>query len=290
MAEVATSVATWSAWAPAGSPYLAEAISGALHGGVVGFQLGPHTGDFAAATFPLQHSAEAVSGSYPWTPPPGVRYETRFEWQSITSVSVSDAPGGPNNASVGYTLSGQSLIFNNTSPVPLWVTSIRGMVQLYFRTQVTTEVPVAPPAGPTQPPTVLPPTLPPVDPVQVIQRKRLDAANPGYIVEWTQRNQDRLPDLVSHDLGERGNLSVPMAGFTGRGHIITGMELHFVAETDPVAERISVVTTLEKIPGTLLPGAGTSNDAQDDAGNGGELSLFLIWDDTTTGWDLGAWS
>ncbi len=53
-------------------------------------------------------------------------------------------------------------------------------------------------------------------------------------------------------------------------------------------ERITTTATLEKIAGTLLGGAGTSSPDQDDAFDGGDMSLFGGWDGP--GWDTTGWA
>lgn len=109
----------------------------------------------------------------------------------------------------------------------------------------------------------------------------LDAANPGFVVV-VERSVHFWGDLTSVFLGDRVNLEIESegqrAGFHARGHIITIEEMDYRSELQGgvKVELIDWTYTLEKIPGTLLPGTGTSTPAQDALGTGAEIPLFAV--------------
>lgn len=133
-----------------------------------------------------------------------------------------------------------------------------------------------------------PNTNPPVDP----GGNSLDALNPGFHAE-VERSVDFWDDLVEVFLFDRVNLTVESEGarlgFHNRGHIINRVELEVKASLDNGVkiETIDWTYTLEKIPGTLLPGAGTSTPAQDAAGTGAEVPSAVGLDTAGTGIELG---
>lgn len=120
----------------------------------------------------------------------------------------------------------------------------------------------------------------------------LDALNPGFQAQ-VERSVNFYDDLVEVFLGQRVNLTVESEGsrlgFHSRGHIINRVELEFKSNlvSGVKEETIDWVYTLEKIPGTLLPGAGTSTAAQDALGTGAELPMFVGLGVTGTGIELG---
>jgi hypothetical protein len=122
---------------------------------------------------------------------------------------------------------------------------------------------------------------PPEQPPSVTGGNTLDAANPGFTAEL-HRDVNYWDDQVEVFLGQRVNLTVESEGsrlgFNNRGHIITIVEMDMRAELSGGVkiELIDWTYTLEKIPGTLLPGAGTSNAVQDALGTGAEINLFAI--------------
>lgn len=123
--------------------------------------------------------------------------------------------------------------------------------------------------------------IPPNPPPSVTGGNTLDAANPGFTAEL-HRDLNYWDDLVEVFLGQRVNLTVESEGsrlgFHGRGHIITIVEMDMKSELSGGVkiETIDWTYTVEKIPGTLLPGAGTSTPAQDALGTGAEIPLFAI--------------
>lgn len=122
---------------------------------------------------------------------------------------------------------------------------------------------------------------PPTPPPSVTGGNTLDAANPGFTADL-HRDTVFDSDLVEVFLGDRVNLTVESEGsrlgFHNRGHIITIVEMDLRSELrDGIkVELIDWAYTLEKIPGTLLPGAGTSTPDQDDLGTGAEIPLFAV--------------
>lgn len=133
---------------------------------------------------------------------------------------------------------------------------------------------------------------PPTPPPSVTGGNTLEADNPGFNAT-VERSVDFWDDLVQVFLGDRVNLTVESEGsklgFHDRGHIINRVEMDLHAEvvSGVKTEQIDWAYTLEKIPGTLLPGAGTSSPEQDTIGTGAEIPLFLSLDTPGTGIDLG---
>jgi hypothetical protein len=122
-------------------------------------------------------------------------------------------------------------------------------------------------------------------------RNLLEKANPGFICRITY--VERYDLLGTVELGHRINLTIPELGIVNRGHVVTAIKHHFEGQVleDAVPSFILTSTfTLEKIPGTLLPGAGTSSDEQDDAGTGAEIGAYLRFDDSGSGFGLGAFA
>lgn len=143
------------------------------------------------------------------------------------------------------------------------------------------------------PPTNLPPTTPPPPtnlPPTVVQRKLLDAANPGLTCEIER--DEHYEDMVELFLGQKVALSIDgvlgRLGIVARSYVVTRLRFRWqVTGATPPVVKLVTQATLEKIPGTLLPGAGTSTTTQDDAGTGAEISLFARWEIAGAGWGSG---
>lgn len=150
----------------------------------------------------------------------------------------------------------------------------------HYQTVVTPPITGVPP-----PPTNLPPA--------VVQRKLLDAANPGFNCEIERDN--RYEDMVGLFLGQKVALTVNgvlgRLGIVNRSHVVTRLRFRWQARAGGNAPTVALLTTatLEKIPGTLLPGAGTSGSDLDAAGDGADARLFAAWDTAGAGWGA-AWS
>jgi hypothetical protein len=187
----------------------------------------------------------------------------------------------------GVTGGQPSLYATLTNPTdhPLYLQTITGTLTRFVGFVVTEPVgtppPVTPPTTPP-PPTNLPP--------EVIQRKLLEKANPGFNCE-IEREQ-RPEDLVQLFLGDKISLTVDGVrgnlGIIGRSHVVTRLRLRWQARVQNAPEeRITTTVTLEKIPGQLLGGAGTANADQDAAFDGGDMALFALWDTDGAGWGAG---
>lgn len=147
---------------------------------------------------------------------------------------------------------------------------------------------VEPVISPTQPPTGV--INPSVVPPSVQLRQTLEHANPGFTCDITRAN--RTADVVKFFIGQKVLLTVESErskiGFHSRGHVITQTRFRWKATggSRPRKES-SVDLRLEKIPGTLLPGAGSSSAAQSAAGTGAEVSSTLRIGVPGTGIGLG---
>lgn len=191
---------------------------------------------------------------------------------------------------IGYsnfdTLSLVGFIDNPTDHT-IYLQAMTGTVIRFALVQQNTQVqpPVTPP--PTQPPP--PSNLPP----SVVQRKLLDAANPGFNIEITRL--EHQVDLVTLFLGDKINLTLDgvqaRLGIINRSHVVTRMRIRWtvVQDGDVPAPELTVIATLEKIPGQLLGGAGTSSSDQDAAFDGSQLNLFGGWD-AAGGWNMTGWA
>ncbi len=168
----------------------------------------------------------------------------------------------------------------NTTDRTLYA-AIDGIPGVGWRAYQITTVPTTPP-----PPTNLPPS--------VIERKLLEALNPGFNCE-IERNE-RTADLVTLFLGDKISLTVDgvrgRLGIIGRSHVVTRLRFRWQIQHDGdvLAESVTTTVTLEKIPGTLLGGAGTSSPSQDAAFTGGDMALLGGWDTAGAGWDSAGWA
>ncbi len=180
-------------------------------------------------------------------------------------------------------------IFDNPTDHTLYLQSATGTMTRFVLIPHTG--PVGPPPPETPPTTPPPPTnLPP----EVIERKLLDAANPGFNCE-IERNE-RATDLVTLFLGDKISLTVDgvrgRLGIIGRSHVVTRLRFRWqiTHDGDVLAESVTTTAVLEKIAGTLLGGAGTSSPDQDSAFDGGDMALFGAWDTAGAGWDSAGWA
>lgn len=150
-----------------------------------------------------------------------------------------------------------------------------------YRLITTTSTPTT--TGPT---TTIPTNVPPT----VVERIIREKANPGYTLDLTFTERY---DLLGVKLGDRVNLTISELGIIGRGHVVTKIKHHFqglLASTSVPGMVLTSTMRLEKIPGTILPGAGTSTPSQDDAGTGAEISAVLRFDDPNSGFERGAFA
>ncbi len=223
----------------------------------------------------------------------GVQVETDAQALTVDAASISEDPGGLGaTAALVYTtvaagdyISG--IVAINDTDHRRYIYTITGTARLRQRQSIPNAI--LPPPPPNQPPTTPPPptTLPP----EVIQRKLLEAANPGFNCEITR--EERPADLVTLFLGDKISLTVDgimgNLGIIGRSHVVTRLRFRWQVQHggDALSESLTTTATLEKIPGTLLGGAGTSSTDQDDTFDGGDLSLFAGWDATGAGWGSG---
>jgi hypothetical protein len=148
--------------------------------------------------------------------------------------------------------------------------------------------PYLPPPVVSPPSTIIPPstTIPP----EVTQRITLEAANPGMTSDITR--QDRFSDVFDLFIGQKIIVTAEgehiRLGWNSRGHVITQTRFQWEAVQGGGSKTLTTTVRIEKIPGTLLPGSGTSNPAQDTRGDGAEVGMFLTLDDASTGLDLSA--
>lgn len=139
-----------------------------------------------------------------------------------------------------------------------------------------------------------PTTEVPVSPTAVLTpRQYLEKLNPGFTGRIV-RNM-RYEDLGTILPGQRVNLTAnnfrARLGMVARGHIINRVQIDWItdasAQTAP-SETIKTTVEFEKIPGTLLPGSGTSTAAQDDTADGGVIeTLYFSADVVGAGADQG---
>ncbi len=239
-------------------------------------QLVAHPADITMATCVATDNADGSGASYSLsgvvTPPLG-------------SLDAAGAIGTSVNDSVRLIVTA-----DNPTDHTLYLQSITGTIIRYALIPHDQTVPIDVP--PVTPPTTPPPptNLPPA----VIERKLLEAANPGFNCE-IERNE-RTADLVTLFLGDKISLTVDgvrgKLGIIGRSHVVTRLRFRWQIQHDGdiLAESVTTTATLEKIKGTLLGGAGTSSTDQDAAFTGGDMALFGGWDTAGAGWDSAGWA
>lgn len=206
------------------------------------------------------------------------------------ALATVDTPGG--GLTINMTLSTalgvivptfKFAVVNGTDR-DLTLAAVTGTLRRYISYAAPTSTVTAPTA--ISPTTTL--ALPASTPAGVVERKLLDKAN-AATHELTREEQ--YGDLGTVRLGHRVNLTADgpriKLGMVGRGHIITARAWDWEGVDDPTGMRLTYHYTLEHIPGTVLPGHGTSSPTQDAAGTGAELSLYLRFDDATSGFDVG---
>lgn len=231
------------------------------------------------------------------TPLSNTSGQVALELTSLTGYTFVDGSGTDVSSHITATISQQWILIQgaagggvnygplqlqivNPLTIPVYLQTASGDAQYKQRDPI---YPVVNPPDQTGPTSTVPTNLP----VEVVNRIVREKANPGFTCKITFI--DRY-DLLGVELGNRVNLTISELGIISRGHVVTGVKHHFqgsLQEDRPPSFVLESTFTLEKIPGTLLPGAGTSNSTQDAAGTGGEISAYLTFDDSSSGFGEG---
>lgn len=213
------------------------------------------------------HATENADGS-------GASYDLPAE-SSITSPLTDNLTtwGQQGSGDVGYL----SISISNPTDRTLYVQSASGTALRWVL------IPIFDPVNTPVPITTLPPG--------VTGNTLLEKANPGFVGDITRH--ERRADLVEVFLGQKVLVTADSVGmylgFVNRSHIITKVRFHWKAGMvgGAPSKTIDSTFTVEKVPGTLLPGTGTSTPEQDAAGTGGDVSMVLYFDDPTSGFGMG---